>query len=241
MVSLYFLFVFQLVLYSVDSNKVYNVTTFTHLLYCFIVSPEGSVMVMPLTVTTQLGVVVTLTCETNGGPGNAFMWTKFLEYEVVANSSVLDISVTTAFDGGVYSCNVSNAAGYEEANVTINGKSYPSYPAIFLNCLCFIVSPTIDVPLMNMTVSTEASAEFLCTASGYPAPSIEWLYNRESLNDSGIMVSTMEVNPYQVVSNLTVLVANVSDSGIYTCIATSTIDGSMDSEDATLTVHGEWN
>ena len=92
-----------------------------------------------------------------------------------------------------------------------------------------------------MTVSTEESAEYLCTAFGFPAPSIEWLYNSESLNDSGIKVSTMEVNPYQVVSNLTVLVANVSDSGTYTCIATSTIDGSMDSEDATLTVRGEWN
>ena len=92
-----------------------------------------------------------------------------------------------------------------------------------------------------MTVSIEESAEFLCTASGFPPPSIEWLYNNESLNDSGIMVSTVAVNPYQVVSNLTVLVANVSDSGTYTCIATSTIDGSMDSEDATLTVQGEWN
>ena len=127
MVSLCFLFVFQLVLYSVDSNRVYNVTTFTHLLHCFIVSPEGSVMVMPPTFNSQLGVVVTLTCEASGGPGNALLWTKFLEYEVVANNSVINISVTTAFDGGVYSCNVSNAAGYEEANVTINGKSYPSY------------------------------------------------------------------------------------------------------------------
>ena len=91
-----------------------------------------------------------------------------------------------------------------------------------------------------MTVTTEEIAEFLCMASGFPAPSIQWLYNSESLNDSGIMISTMEVNPYQVVSNLTVLVANVSDSGTYTCIATSRIDGSMDSEDATLTVQGEW-
>ena len=84
-------------------------------------------MAMPPTFNTQLGVVVTLTCEASGGPGNAFMWTKFLEDEVVANSSVINISVITAFDGGVYSCNVSNVAGYEEANVTINGKSYPSY------------------------------------------------------------------------------------------------------------------
>ena len=84
-------------------------------------------MVVPHTFNGHVGVVLTLTCEASGGPGNVFMWTKFLEYEVVANSSVINISVITAFDGGVYSCNVSNAAGYEEANVTINGKSYPGY------------------------------------------------------------------------------------------------------------------
>ena len=92
-----------------------------------------------------------------------------------------------------------------------------------------------------MTVSYEESAEFSCMASGFPVPSIRWLYNSESLNDSGIMISTMEVTQYQVVSNLTVLVATVTDSGTYTCIATSRIDGSMDSEDATLIVQGEWN
>ena len=116
--------------------------------------------------------------------------------------------------------------------------------AIFGNLFelfCFIVSPTIDVPLMNMTVSTEERAEFSCMASGFPASSIEWLFNSESLNNSGIVVSTMEIDSYQVVSYLTVLVANVSDSGTYTCIATSRIDGSMDSEDVILTVHGEWN
>ena len=123
---LVFFCLFCILYYVID-----NVTTFTHLLHCFTVSPEGSVMAMPPTFNTQLGVVVTLTCEASGGPGNAFIWTKFLEYEVVANSSVFNISVITAFDGGVYSCNVSNAAGYEEANVTINGKSYPI--AIFCN------------------------------------------------------------------------------------------------------------
>ena len=81
-------------------------------------------MVMLLTRNTHVGELVIMTCDALGGPGNVFMWTRTLEAVVVGNSSVINITIDSAFDGGVYSCYVSNAAGYEDSSVTINGKNY---------------------------------------------------------------------------------------------------------------------
>ncbi len=77
-----------------------------------------------------------------------------------------------------------------------------------------------------------------CNASGFPAPSIVWNYNGSLLMNDRFNVVTVELDSYRVQSSLSVLLANVSDTGIYTCTAISNVDNSSISEDSTLIVQG---
>ncbi len=63
------------------------------------------------------------TCSANGGPGNMFSWIRTFDNVTVGNTSNLTISVSGAADGGQYMCEVSNLAGKDSANVTLNGNN----------------------------------------------------------------------------------------------------------------------
>ena len=91
------------------------------LLFC-LVSPAGSVLVIPSSTNSQVGGVITLSCGASGGPDNAFVWTRSRDGEVVSNQPVVNISISTFMDGGMYTCNVSNHAGFEMDDSSINGK-----------------------------------------------------------------------------------------------------------------------
>ncbi len=90
--------------------------------FLFLVSPAGSVLVTPFSTNSQVGGIITLSCDASGGPDNAFAWTRSRDGEVVSNQQVVNISISTFMDGGVYSCNVSNPAGFESDDSTVNGK-----------------------------------------------------------------------------------------------------------------------
>ena len=85
-------------------------------------SPEGSVVITPAMTTGQLGAVVTLTCAAEGGPGNTFTWTREPAGAMLGSGESLNVSLTTARDGGVLECNVTNSAGYGVMQSTINGN-----------------------------------------------------------------------------------------------------------------------
>ena len=101
-----------------------------------------------------------------------------------------------------------------------------------------IVSPVIDTPPMNMTIESNANASFSCKASGFPVPLITWFINGEALASKD-SISSINISTYEVQSNLTVFMANVSNSGTYSCIATSTADNSNDNATASLFVQGK--
>ncbi len=69
-----------------------------------------------------MGGVINLSCDASGGPDNAFVWTRSRDEEVVSNQSVVNISISNSMDGGMYLCNVSNRAGFEMDDSTINGE-----------------------------------------------------------------------------------------------------------------------
>ena len=85
-------------------------------------SPEGSVVITPSMTTRQIGAVVTLTCAAEGGPGNTFTWTRQPAGAMLGSGESLNVSLTTARDGGVLECNVTNSAGYAVMQSTINGN-----------------------------------------------------------------------------------------------------------------------
>ena len=91
---------------------------------------------------------------------------------------------------------------------------------------------------MNMTIASNDNALFSCVASGFPVPLIVWLFNGKALA-SNHSIFCANRSMYEVQSNLTVFMTNVSDSGTYLCLARSTADNSMVTATASLTVRGK--
>ncbi len=91
---------------------------------------------------------------------------------------------------------------------------------------------------MNVSIATKENITLSCNASGFPSPRIVWNYNGSLLMNDRFDVVTVELDSYRVQSSLSVIFANVSDSGLYTCTAISNVDNSNISEDATLIVQG---
>ena len=60
----------------------------------------------------------TLNCMASGGPNNTFMW--FLEGESILNETANTL-VLSEVAGGEYTCQVSNAAGSENASIILTG------------------------------------------------------------------------------------------------------------------------
>ena len=89
------------------------------MLFSYTVSPQGSVKISPLKITTTVNSTVNVNCSSEGGPNNMFEWRK--QGTVVSNNNVLEFLMITGTDGAVYECTVSNAAGNETTNVTLTG------------------------------------------------------------------------------------------------------------------------
>ena len=87
----------------------------------YVVSPQGSVKISPINITTTFNLTVNITCSGEGGPNNVFEWSK-QGTGVISNNSVLEFQMITGTDGAVYECTVSNAAGNETRNVTVTSK-----------------------------------------------------------------------------------------------------------------------
>ena len=88
--------------------------------YVSVVSPSGSVSILPhFAVLTNFNSTVSLTCQARGGPNNMFEWSK--QGVIVSNSDVLELTMITGSDGGLYICNVTNDAGSGNTITFIDG------------------------------------------------------------------------------------------------------------------------
>ena len=88
-------------------------------------SPADSVMVDPPTVLTSFNSTENITCLAEGGPDNMFEWSK--QGVIVSNSDVLELTMITGSDGGLYVCNVTNDAGYGTANTSVIGTYFINF------------------------------------------------------------------------------------------------------------------
>ena len=79
---------------------------------------NGELIARPAVV--EYGDMLTLTCSVSGGPANTFSWTK--DNTVIGSKNILFIPAVNLADGGEYECIVSNAAGSNNASITIYGK-----------------------------------------------------------------------------------------------------------------------
>ena len=156
---------------------------------------------------TDNGSIITITCIAEGGPDNEFQWMLVGESSMMLSSgedlaifsnesySVLTISnVNATQHGGVYRCVVSNAAGNDSDEGTLN------------------VRPVITVQPAETLLTSNGSIEQLqCVADAFPAPEYRWV-----MIEDNIVIET--------VSNTSVLMLNpvlFGDEGTYQCVAVS--------------------
>ena len=60
----------------------------------------------------------TFNCMASGGPNNTFMW--FLDGKLIKNE-IDNTLILSDVEGGEYTCQVSNAAGKENASIILTG------------------------------------------------------------------------------------------------------------------------
>ena len=106
------------------------------------------------------------------------------------------------------------------------------------NLLPFLVAPTILGSPENLTVVQPQSATFLCNAIARPRPEITWWrMGSQLMEQTGVIeISTSTFGEREILSNLTIIMADPSDAGGYICNATNVVG--QDTAASELTVHG---
>ena len=145
--------------------------------------------------TYRLDENATLECNSEGGPGNTYLWQKdglSLDDE---NSSVLMLYNVTFSTGGTYNCFVSNAAGNHSAST-----------------LLFVFPYFLEQPIDVVLTSARYTFNLTCIAAAFPEPEYQW--GREDGKD---IRTDVLVN----MSVLTFSSVQFGDEGSYYCNATS--------------------
>uniref|UniRef100_A0A671Y5R6 Roundabout, axon guidance receptor, homolog 2 (Drosophila) n=1 Tax=Sparus aurata TaxID=8175 RepID=A0A671Y5R6_SPAAU len=165
------------------------------------------------------GRTATFPCETKGNPQPAVFWQKEGSQNLlfpnqpqqpnsrfsVSPSGDLTISSVQRADAGYYICQALTVAGSILAKAQLE----------VTDVLTDRPPPIIRQGPSNQTLGVDTVALLKCQASGDPIPSVSWLKDGVSLLGKDPRMSLQELGSLQI-KNI-----KLSDSGIYTCVATS--------------------
>uniref|UniRef100_A0A7N8XR88 Roundabout, axon guidance receptor, homolog 2 (Drosophila) n=1 Tax=Mastacembelus armatus TaxID=205130 RepID=A0A7N8XR88_9TELE len=165
------------------------------------------------------GRTASFPCETKGNPQPAVFWQKEGSQNLlfpnqpqqpnsrfsVSPSGDLTISSVQRADAGYYICQALTVAGSILAKAQLE----------VTDVLTDRPPPIIRQGPSNQTLGVDSMALLKCQASGDPIPSISWLKDGVSLLGKDPRMSLQELGSLQI-KNI-----KLSDSGIYTCVATS--------------------
>ena len=106
------------------------------------------------------------------------------------------------------------------------------------NLITHLVAPVLEQP-ENLTVVHPQSATFLCNATAHPSPLITWWrMGIQLVEQAGVVeISNVTFGEGEVLSNLTIIMVDPSDAGMYVCMATNV--AGQDITAVELTVHGK--
>ena len=112
------------------------------------------------TVLTSFSSTETITCLAEGGPNNMFEWSK--QGVTVSNSDVLELTMITGSDGGVYVCTVTNDAGSDTATTSVTGMYFINFNLTTVmvhnkDYLKFIIISTIAIHSLNNLTARPSS------------------------------------------------------------------------------------
>ena len=111
-------------------------------------------------------------------------------------------------------------------------------------CSVHLVAPLLLVGPSAMNATLSENFTLVCSASGYPIPTIIWTHNgtivSEDENDRATIISE-NITSRSVRSTLTVSMAAINNSGDYACIVTSSISDfqNLTAGPVTVLVQGE--
>ncbi|XP_061537063.1 roundabout homolog 2 isoform X2 [Phycodurus eques] len=165
------------------------------------------------------GRTATFPCETKGNPQPAVFWQKEGSQNLlfpnqpqqpnsrfsVSPGGALTIASVQRADAGYYICQALTVAGSILAKAQLE----------VTDVLSDRPPPVIRQGPSNQTLAVDGVALLKCQASGDPIPSVSWLKDGVSLLGKDPRMSLQELGSLQITN------IKLSDSGIYTCVATS--------------------
>ncbi|XP_064207142.1 roundabout homolog 3 isoform X3 [Anguilla rostrata] len=165
------------------------------------------------------GRTVTFLCGTKGNPPPAVFWqregSQILLFPSqppsqsgrfsVSLSGELTITDVHAEDSGYYICQAISVAGSILTKALLEVENAPSDR----------VPPIIRQGPANQTLALGATAQLQCHVMGNPSPSIQWEKDSRRILGNDARISLMENGTLQIT------VLQETDSGVYTCVASS--------------------
>uniref|UniRef100_A0A4W3JWV4 Hemicentin 1 n=1 Tax=Callorhinchus milii TaxID=7868 RepID=A0A4W3JWV4_CALMI len=184
-----------------------NVAGATEILYSLQVHVAPTISGTSDTVAVVVNNPVRLECEARGIPAPSLTWLKdgspvssFSDgIQVLSGSRVLALTSAQVSDTGRYTCVAVNAAGEQQRNIDFRVH----------------VPPNIMGEEQNVSVIINQAVVLTCQSNAIPPPALSWLKDgRPLLRKAGLSVS-------EDGSTLKIDVAQVLDTGRYTCEATN--------------------
>ncbi|XP_035660172.1 hemicentin-2-like [Branchiostoma floridae] len=162
--------------------------------------------VTPASVEEREGDPLTLTCTSDGNPAPTFTWTKQGGGGQLPTGDVVQIQSLTREDAGTYTCTASNGIGNPQAAAgTVD--------------VLYLDTPTINTT-SSVTLEEGQSTAIQCSSVANPTASFKW--RKDGSGDP-------EVN-----NILTLSEVSRDSEGTYTCEASNTIEGALETEEVSV-------
>ena len=189
---------------------------------------------------TERGREHTLMCSSQGGPGNRVRWIKQgYENEILSEMPELVVNITSATVGGMYLCIVTNFAGSDSSTAVVNGEFNLSLCPSYLDWSVPPVIPVLTEEPHDTNVTRTETLMLFCSADGFPTPMIVWFHNGSAVGNSSRITIIDSLTGVTVTSMLMVMTTTFSDSGNYSCEATSPVFDDIMSRETLVFVQGK--
>ncbi|XP_053096915.1 basement membrane-specific heparan sulfate proteoglycan core protein isoform X6 [Pangasianodon hypophthalmus] len=154
--------------------------------------------------TVQQGQRAELRCTATGNPAPSIEWTggpgNRISSSAIIRGGVLIFPSVERSDEGEYTCRAFNTYGEHAARLVLYVQS---------SSAGIVTKPTVTIHPPGITIQQGQRAEFRCTATGNPTPSVEWTGPGNRISSSAIIQGGV----------LTFPSVQRSDEGDYTCRA----------------------
>lgn len=172
-----------------------------------------------------LGSSITLPCDAEGDPYPSIIWTKDgqkLEPSQGNGTKVEGwflIEDAKPTDAGAYKCIATNSAGVAEV----------------VGVITVLVVPQMLSKPRDTVIDLGSSSVLDCRADGNPQPTIKWTKDGIRIN------GTDKQKVLMANSSLHLVAVQLSDEGLYECIATNTLGNVSSTAKISIRVHGSWS